>query len=75
MKLDKVLSQPALRNGANTSSRSEHTEVDNAMTFLKRKSTLTSESKDLLQRLNMLKKDMQKNITTEPEHSFEPLVS
>jgi len=37
--------------------------------YLKRKSTLTSESKDLLQRLNMLKKDMQKNITSEATSS------
>ena len=75
MKLDKVISQPALRNGANSSSSSEPTEDLKTLTFLKRKSTLTSESKDLLQRLNLLKKDMQKNVTTDSEHSIEPATS
>lgn len=37
------------------------------ISFVQRKSTLTSESKGLLQRLNMLKKEMQKNVVSELE--------
>ena len=70
MKIDKVTSAKTLEtysHGTTTlkKNNSEINGLEDKLTFLKRKSTLTSESKDLLQRLNLLKKDMQKNITTE----------
>jgi hypothetical protein len=45
-------------------------DLESNLSLLKRKSTLTSESKDLLQRLNLLKKEMQKNISSEPNGSL-----
>ena len=68
MKLDKTQSTQQLKshlNGHHHRTQSETDQLEGQLTFLKRKSTLTSESKDLLQRLNLLKRDMQKNITTE----------
>ena len=70
MKIDKAISAKTLDTCSNgkmnlKKNNSEINGLEDKLTFLKRKSTLTSESKDLLQRLNLLKKDMQKNITTE----------
>ena len=78
MKIDKVTSAKTLDTYSHgtTAPKKNNSEVnglEDRLTFLKRKSTLTSESKDLLQRLNLLKKDMQKNITTE-NNSNEELV-
>ena len=68
MKLDKTQSTHQLKghfNGHLHKTQSEAGQNESQLSFMKRKSTLTSESKDLLQRLNLLKRDMQKNVTAE----------